>query len=59
MEKLLITFQTDKEMYELIRKEAYEKNISNSEVIRRACNQYFETKELEVREVNNGRGETN
>ena len=45
MEKLLITFQTDKEMYELIRKEAYEKNISNSEVIRRACNQYFETKE--------------
>lgn len=44
MEKVLITFQTDKEMYEALRKEAYLKNVSKSEIIREACSLYFAAK---------------
>jgi hypothetical protein len=43
MEKILITFQTDKEMYEALRKEAYLQNASKSEIIRQACMNYFES----------------
>jgi hypothetical protein len=43
MEKILITFQTDKEMYEALRKEAYLQNASKSEIIRQACACFFET----------------
>jgi septin family protein len=43
MNKVLITFQTDKEMYEALRKEAFLKHVSKSEIIRQACMNYFES----------------
>ena len=52
MEKITVTIQMNKDMYEKIRKEAYDKNVSNSEVIRQACDQYFENKALDNQLIN-------
>ena len=37
MENITVTAQITKELYEMIRKEAYLQNVSNSEIIRQCC----------------------
>jgi predicted DNA-binding protein len=45
MKHITSTFRMTKEMYEQIRKEAFNQDVSKSEIIRQACNQYFSLKE--------------
>jgi hypothetical protein len=52
-DKVMITAQVDREFYELVRKVAYLLHISNSEVIRRACESFINS-ELKVQGENNG-----
>ena len=48
MEYVTSTFRLPSEMYEKIRKEAYDEKVSLAEVIRQACEYYFENKALEA-----------
>ena len=50
MEKTLITFQAEKELYEKIRREAFNQDVSKSEIIRQACNKFFELQVQEEKE---------
>jgi len=42
MENITITAQIPKELHEMIRKAAYLKNVSNSEIIRQCCKKQLE-----------------
>jgi hypothetical protein len=50
MEKQLVTFQADTELYEMIRKAAYLKNVSNSEIIRQCCKKQLDIELKEQKE---------
>ena len=42
MKKITITAQLTEDLYEMIRKAAYLKNVSNSEIIRQCCKKQLE-----------------
>jgi len=50
-ERITTTAILSKELYEMIRKAAYLKNVSNSEIIRQCCKKQLDI-ELEVHEEN-------
>lgn len=49
MKNITVTAQLSKELYEMIRKAAYLKNVSNSEIIRQCCKKQLDI-ELKVQE---------
>jgi len=51
MKNITVTAQLTKELYEMIRKAAYLKNVSNSEIIRQCCKKQLDI-ELEAHKEN-------